>query len=390
LEENSVDLIISDMRMPEMDGAEFLAHAATISPDTVRILLTGYADMESTVAAINKGKIFKYFSKPWNDNEIILGVKHALEQRFLKQERDRLLDLTRVQNEELQELNATLEEKVVARTKELQQTMDMLESAHGSLKKSFTASIKVLSNIIEMRENTVPGHSRRVAELAAKLATRAGLSADTVQQVLFAGLLHKIGKIGMPDKLLKMAYEDMSAEEYAQFVKHPVIGEGMLLAFEDLKDAATMIRGQHERFDGKGFPDKLHGESIPIGSRILAIVIDYELFQLGTITTQKQSESEVLDFLMNNRKTRYDPKLVVLFHEVIRLEKRRKKDKTVKMRRVVCSRMVPGMVLAEDVMLKDKVLVLSMGHVLTEHTIERLSKLERSVEGALVINIVDD
>ncbi|MCW8827025.1 MAG: response regulator, partial [Gammaproteobacteria bacterium] len=154
LEENSVDLIVSDMRMPEMDGATFLAHASEKSPDTVRILLTGYADMESTIAAINKGKIFKYFSKPWDDTQITLGVKQALEQRLLKKDRDRLLELTKKQNAELQDLNSNLEEKVKERTEEVRQTMGMLETAHKSLKKSFTSSIKVLSDIIEMRENT--------------------------------------------------------------------------------------------------------------------------------------------------------------------------------------------------------------------------------------------
>ncbi|MCW8825139.1 MAG: HD domain-containing protein, partial [Gammaproteobacteria bacterium] len=217
-----------------------------------------------------------------------------------------------------------------------------------------------------------------------------GLSADHIHQVLFAGLLHNIGKVGMADKLLKRAYEDMSEEEYALFVKHPVIGEGMLMAFDDLKEAASIIRSQHECYDGKGFPDKLHGEEIPIGSRILAIASDYEMFQLGTITSQKQNESEALDFLTNNRKTRYDPKLVVMFHEVIKSENLKKRGKNDKIRRVVASRLVPGMILADDVLIKDKVLVLSMGHVIDQHTIDRLKQLERSVDGAVVINIFDD
>jgi len=391
LANNNVDLIISDMRMPEMDGAEFLTKAAKQSPETVRILLTGYADVESTISAINKGKIYKYISKPWDDTEISLAVKHALEHRFHKQESERLLKLTEKQNTELLDLNNNLEDKVRERTEELRQTMDMLETAHGSLKKSFTASIKVLSGVIEMRENTVHGHSRRVAELASKLAKRAGLNADAMQQILFAGLLHNIGKMGLSDNLLKRSYDEMTKEEYALFVKHPVIGEGMLLAFDELKEAATIIRGQHERYDGRGFPDQLSGESIPIGARILAIASDYELFQLGTITTQKQSEDDVLDFIMNNRKTRYDPALAVLFNEVIKTERLKKRGRKRKMRRVVGSRLVPGMILGEDILIKDdKVLVLSMGHVMDDNTIERLRKLERSVEGALVINILDD
>ena len=389
LDDSSVDLIISDMRMPGMDGAEFLAKAAKHSPETVRILLTGYADMNSTVEAINKGKIYKYFNKPWVDSEILLGVKHALEYRFHKQERERLLKLTKKQNEELQDLNTNLEEKVKNRTEELKQMVDMLELAHGSLKKSFTASIKVLSNIIEMRENRAPGHSRRVAELASKLAKKAGLRDESVQQVLYAGLLHKIGKIGMSDNMLTKPYDDMSDDEYALIVKHPVIGEGMLMAFKELKEASTIIRGQHERYDGKGFPDKLQGENIPIGARIVAIASDYEQLQIGVITKQIESEIEALEFLTNNRKTRYDPKLVALFLEMIKTENLWKKTNKNKSRRVLCSGLVPGMILAEDVMMNNKMLLLSMGHVLDERTIARLTQLERSVEEPLIINIID-
>jgi response regulator RpfG family c-di-GMP phosphodiesterase len=105
LEQENVDLVISDMRMPEMDGAEFLERTASRWPDTMRILLTGYADINSTIEAINKGAIYKYISKPWDENDLILSVQHALEKKFLEQERRRLEALTQQQNEQLKEFN---------------------------------------------------------------------------------------------------------------------------------------------------------------------------------------------------------------------------------------------------------------------------------------------
>ena len=113
-----VDLVISDMRMPEMDGAIFLAKVRQNWPDTIRILLTGHADMVQTVAAINQGEIYRYIAKPWDDQELLILVRQALEQLHLRRENQRLLRLTAEQNEALKEANNTLEMKVAQRTAE--------------------------------------------------------------------------------------------------------------------------------------------------------------------------------------------------------------------------------------------------------------------------------
>ena len=120
----TVDIVVSDMRMPEMDGAQFLQKVCKKWPDTVRILLTGYAEIGATIDAINKGHIYRYISKPWEDNDIVLAIQQALRQKQLEEANLGLEELTRKQNEELKELNANLEKKVYARTDELRRTMD--------------------------------------------------------------------------------------------------------------------------------------------------------------------------------------------------------------------------------------------------------------------------
>ena len=119
LAREQVDLVVSDMRMPEMNGAQFLERVRQEWPDTVRILLTGYAEIGSTIDAINKGEIFRYVSKPWEDSDITLTIKHALERRDLERRNKGLEELTRKQEEKIKQLNADLEEKVKTRTEEV-------------------------------------------------------------------------------------------------------------------------------------------------------------------------------------------------------------------------------------------------------------------------------
>lgn len=138
LARESVDLVVSDMRMPEMDGAVFLAKVRQTWPDTVRLLLTGHADMAQTVSAINQGEIYRFIAKPWNDQELIIIVRQALEQLYLKRENFRLQQLTAEQNEALKLANNTLEQKVAQRTAELSQLVSFLELTQEELKSSFS------------------------------------------------------------------------------------------------------------------------------------------------------------------------------------------------------------------------------------------------------------
>ncbi|NOT10501.1 MAG: EAL domain-containing protein [Methylococcaceae bacterium] len=134
LKQLKVDLIISDMRMPAMSGAEFFTQVYALWPETVRILLTGYSDLQSTIDAVNKGRIYSHCNKPWNDEELKLLVRNALEQKYLREEQVRLSTIVRVQNDELKILNEHLEERVEQRTAELSNTLQQLDQTNTSLK----------------------------------------------------------------------------------------------------------------------------------------------------------------------------------------------------------------------------------------------------------------
>ena len=387
LEKTPVDLVISDMRMPEMDGATFLKAVRQRWPDTVRILLTGYADVTSTVAAINEGEIYRYVSKPWDDTEIVNTVREALERYRLKQENLRLTALTQSQNEELKGLNASLEQKVAERTAELRQALSFVEQSHGELKKSFLTSVQVFAGLIELRSgptgSRLAGHGRRVADMARNLAQRLGMGDVEVQNIMLAGLLHDVGKMGLPDDLLGKAFNTLSQDQRALVMKHPVIGQNILIAIDKFKDAAILVRHHHESFDGNGYPDRLAGMSIPQGSRILAVVNDYDSLQIGTLVQRPLRPEEALAFIADNRGKRYDPATVDAFLKLI--SETRKSGPTELPLRTM--HLKPGMVVSRDLPHRDGYLLLAKGSVLTGDIIGQLVKLEQSEQQTLTLYI---
>ncbi|MDE2430824.1 MAG: response regulator, partial [Burkholderiales bacterium] len=318
LENESVDLVISDMRMPVMDGAVFLEHVRARWPDTIRLLLTGYADIQSIIDAINRGEIYRYITKPWDDNDILLVVRQALERKALEIEKKRLEELTQRQNEELKLLNTSLEAKVEERTTELRSAHESLLHANEKLKSSFLTSIKVFSNVIEMRGGKLLGHSRRVADVARKIARQMNMDSREVQEIFVAGLLADIGKIGFSDELLATPVSQMNSEQLGQFHKHTVRAEQLLMPLEDLQQTAKILRSQHERYDGHGFPDGLKGDAIPLGARILSLSSDYDNLQIGALVPRRVHSDDAQALILRGAGNRYDERVVAAFKQVMR------------------------------------------------------------------------
>lgn len=386
LETDPVDLVISDMRMPHMDGAQFLEQVRRKWPDTIRILLTGYSDIQSILDAINRGEIYRYITKPWDDNDIVLLVRHALERHALEQEKRRLEALTHQQNEELKALNASLEAKVEERTADLKSARDLLIDANAKLKTSFLTSIKVFSSVIEMRGGNLVGHSRRVADMARRIATKMGLGAQEVQEIFVAGLLHDIGKIAFSDDLLTMPVNMMNGEQLGQYNKHSIRAQQLLTPLDDLRGAATILRSQLERFDGQGFPDGLSGFNIPLGARILALASDYDNLQTGTLLQRRLRPDEAIPAILKAGGKRYDPQVVAAFQEVIS-GKIADAPQDIELQ---ARNLLPGMVLSRDLITHDGVLLLSAENRLDERIIRQILEFEQSANTRLTIHIHSD
>jgi response regulator RpfG family c-di-GMP phosphodiesterase len=369
LEREQVDVVVSDMKMPGMTGAEFLEHTFSRWPDVKRILLTGYSDVSLTIAAINRGKIWRYIAKPWDEEDLALTIRQAIAHRQLMFENARLLDLTRSQNEELKSLNATLEAKVNERTQQLQQALK-------SLRQGFVNSVQVFSNMMEMQGGILAGHSRRVAELARNVAKHLELEEGEVQEIFLAALLHDIGKLGLPDEAIERPFNSLGPKMRAEVMKHPTRGELLLMPIEQLAGVAVLIRHHHEQFDGGGYPAGKSGMEIPLGARILAVVNDYDALQLGLMSERRLTRAEALRYLVDNRGKRYDPSIVDAFSAVLA---KANPEEFVEIPLRPGS-LQPGYRLTRDLLHREGYLLLARDHILTAAEIAQLERLE-SVEG---------
>jgi response regulator RpfG family c-di-GMP phosphodiesterase len=269
--DKSVSLIISDQRMPNMTGSEFLEQARNITPHAIRFLLTGYSDLDAVVEAVNKGQIHRYLTKPWDDRELVLAVRQALAQFELVAENRRLFALTHLQNRQLEDWNTKLEERVAQRTRELARINRKLAELADELEAGLWNTVRAFSSLLKTLSPGLAGHSRRVSEGARETALALGLSPEEIVRVEIAALLHDLGMAGHFEKFVSGDDTGWDAQELASYKRHPVEGQTVVGFIPRLEEVGRVIRHHHEQFDGKGFPDGLSGEGIPIGARIIAV-----------------------------------------------------------------------------------------------------------------------
>ena len=381
LRKQPVDLVISDARMPGMDGATLLAEVQKQWPKTMRILLTGYADISTTIRAINQGQIYRYISKPWVDDELRLTIQQALAYQHSERERIRLEALAKEQNQRLQELNATLEQRVMARTSELEQTADMLDLAYEELKRSYVTATEVFSSLVNQRIPRDKQTNTQVIALVRAYAEQHGLGTGPSRDLTMAAALYNVGKLTWDDQLLNRPSDLLYKEERERHRQYPVQGESLLMTLEPLQDAARLIRHHQERWDGSGFPDRLKGEATPFGSRLLKLAVDFIELQRGIILERKLSRDEAL-LLINKYSGRlYDPELCEKF---ISLCTELAPDVILADPSILAldtRRLEPGMVLARNLYADSGMLLLNEGKPLNALLIDKLIAFEASENG---------
>ncbi len=362
---NRVALVISDHRMPGMDGAEFLSKVKEASPETVRFMLTGFAELKAVVSAINRGEAARYLTKPWNDEELKAAAKEAVERFNLVEENRRLEAVTRQQNAALKDLNANLEKKVEEKTKKIRE--------------NFFSFVKIFSNVMELYDHNVGGRSRRIAAMARRLSAKMGLDGSDGELIETAALLHNIGLIGLPREMIDRDEDLLTTEERELLVHFPKVSQDLLSTVDTLRQAGVIIRGCMERFDGKGWPDGLKGEEIHIGSQIIAISAFYDRFRHGA---KRLAPKEIVLKLMEEKGKAFDPVVADAFFGFLGewLDEERAFESAIdgpEVMRYHITGIRAGMVLSQNLTTTKGRILVTKGTVMTEALIERVLKFHQ-------------
>jgi len=258
-EEDAYDLVITDLKMPGMDGFELVKRLKAIESDTPVVMITGYATVETAVQALRHG-VDDYITKPFNIEELRKVIARSLQASTMERENRSLL-------ERLERANAEL--------KKHEETLAAAEASGASrgdleLEERCLGVLKALAGALEAKDQYLRGHSQRVTDYACALGRALDLGAGEMELLRTAGRLHDLGKISVNDTILDKP-KPLTGSERNRVEDHPSVGEQIVGPLEFLKPVQPLIRHHHERMDGKGYPDRLEGTDIPRLARILAV-----------------------------------------------------------------------------------------------------------------------
>lgn len=320
-------VVVSDLRMPEMDGIQFLSRVRELSAETVRIMLTGYADLQNAIEAVNRGNVFRFLTKPCQPEDLKTAVNDGIRQYQL-----------------------------VTAEKEL-------------LEKTLKGSIELLTDLLNMANPEAMGRTSRIRDYVMRIADHIGM--PNTWDLETAVMLSQIGCAVMPEDTLHKVYQRMKLtdREKQLFITHPRIGGDLLSHIPRLEKVIRIITYQNKNFNGSGFPtDDAVGADLPLEARMLKVALDFDLFESGGMDEKECFRR------MRERDGWYDPFLLEQFEEMMlgpaRPEQRPLPKKYIDMEMKVAA-LEPGMVLAAPIRSGER-LIIAKGQKLTEAYIKRL------------------
>lgn len=246
---SNISVLVSDQFMPGMSGTELLEYTRQRHPDIVRVMLTGNNDLATAVEAINRGDVFRFVLKPWNNDELLTIIKMALEQHQLRVSHKRYQDYVHQQNDRLRLLNEELERRVSERTRALAESHEQIESLYADLRESFDATINVLLDFMQVGDHKIVDHCRRTATRAQMLARRMRLPEEAITPLVRAALLHWLGLIGASESLLTKPVDEFDAEEQSEWEYHPLLAQQVLMRVSALERTSEIILNYTRRYD---------------------------------------------------------------------------------------------------------------------------------------------
>ena len=293
LREKDYQLVISDITMSGMSGLEMIPHVKVVSPDTVIVMISGVQTIESAINALRLGA-FDYLMKPFDLRQAEAAVSRALDHHEL------IVAKRRYENH--------LEELVTQRTGELDDALNSLENAYRSTLRALTAAL-------ETRDAETHGHSERVVTFSLRLGREYGLNSQEMKSLEFGSLLHDIGKIGVPDAILRKPSK-LTDEEWVRMREHPLHGQQILRGIKFLEGAARVVAQHHEKWDGSGYPLGLKGDEIDICARIFSVADAFDAITSDRVYRRGRTYEAAAKELDEWVGRQFDPKVVEAFHRV--------------------------------------------------------------------------
>ncbi len=274
LDKNKVDLIITDFLMPEMNGIDFLIQAKRKNYDSTSIILTGYADKENAIRAINEVGIYQYIEKPWNNDDLLITIQNAVERGDLITE---------------------------------------LKHKYNEIQQAYLEIIYRLAITADFFEINTYSHILRISHFSKKLAELSQKDATYCNNIMYASMMHDVGKIGVPKEILQKP-DKLEKEEFELVKKHPEIGGSILRnATNQLMEMAREISiFHHEKWNGKGYLKGLTGDSIPESARIVAIADVFDALLSQRPYKASLPPARVKEIFRKDRGIHFDPELTDL------------------------------------------------------------------------------
>lgn len=288
LKENleNICLIVSDHKMPVMEGTKFLEEANLIAPDVIKILLTGFSDIEIITDAVNKCNLFQYMLKPFNPDELQTVVRNGLDKFDLASSKSLILK---------------------------------------DLKELFYKTIKSIASALDAKDPYTHGHSMRVTLYSIILAKEFNMNEIELERIETAGLLHDIGKIAIPQSILCKP-DKLTDDEFVIMKSHPANSEKLIASIKKLHEVSPGVKHHHERWDGRGYPDRLMGEDIPFAARIIAIADTYDAMT-STRSYRKALDHDIaIAEIEKCAGSQFDPVLAKKFVEIENIIKSAKEN----------------------------------------------------------------
>ena len=299
---NDIGVVLSDRMMPGIDGVQFLEEARKEKPDVIRILLTGHGTLQNAMSAVNRSNVFGYLTKPLAAEELKGTLSKAFEHYNLVMENKRLQQLTKEKNKKLKFINKNLDDLFNQRTLQLQEAV--------------REGIVMLALAAEAKDDDTGEHVHRIRKTTQKVCLEIGISSEEAEEIGFFSMMHDVGKIHVPDRILKKP-GSLTSEEWAIMQTHSIAGERIMGRKPFYRIAREIARSHHERWDGNGYPDRLKERQISLPARIVTVVDIFDALTHERPYKSAWPVDEAVEEMKSLSGTTFDPEILDVFLHVL-------------------------------------------------------------------------